>query len=52
MAGVVIAGGIGVFLAGLAVGMVLAHVFVLRHEERRSRVIGKARALLGAGPWR
>jgi len=49
MVGIVLAGGIAIFLVGLAVGMLLTNVFVLRHEERRSRLIGKARARLRAG---
>ena len=49
MVGVVLAGGIAIFLAGLAIGIVLANAFLLRDAERRARLIGKARALLGAG---
>jgi MFS superfamily sulfate permease-like transporter len=46
---VVLAGGIAIFLVGLAVGIVVANVFVLRNKERRSRVIGKVRALRATG---
>lgn len=49
MAVAALAGGIAVFLAGLAVGLVVANVFVLRHKERRSRVLGKVRALRATG---
>ena len=52
MIGVVLAGGIAIFLVGLAIGMVVAKVFLLRDAKRRSRVIGKARVLLRVGKAR
>jgi hypothetical protein len=50
--GAVLAGGIAIFLVGLAIGMVVANVFVLRDAQRRSRVIGKARVFLRVGKER
>ena len=44
MAGVVLIGAIAVFLAGLAVGILLARI-LMRREDRRSRLIGKVRGL-------
>ena len=44
MAGVVLIGAIAVFLAGLAVGIILASIMMHR-DDRRTRLIGKVRAL-------
>ena len=49
VAGVVLAGGIAVFLVGLAAGIVVANVFVPGRKDRRSRVAGKVRNLQAAG---
>jgi hypothetical protein len=54
MAGVVLIGAIAVFLAGLAVGILLA-TSLMRREDRRSRLIGRVRGLRpghAAGPRR
>jgi hypothetical protein len=45
MAGVVLIGGMAIFLAGLAVGIILANI-AMRREDRRARLIGKARSLM------
>lgn len=44
MAGVVLIGAIAVFLAGLAVGILLATILMHR-DDRRSRLIGRVRGL-------
>jgi hypothetical protein len=44
MAGVVLIGAIAVFLAGLAVGILLASIMMHR-DDRRTRLIGKVRGL-------
>jgi len=45
MAGAVLIGGMAIFLAGLAVGIILADI-AMRREDRRARLIGKARSLM------